>query len=115
GLAKSDAAKPGDGARKRVGIAGERDLTYGAEHAHAEAAASSDAELDLVEQPETHLGVGKDHLHVAARHVLKQLDVDVVAGHRGRQQAAQLPHDALRLLLLDLPVAHDLANTHVEW
>jgi hypothetical protein len=89
-------------------------LADGADHAHADAAAGRHAELDLVEQAEPHLGVGEDHLHVAARHVLEKLDVDVVARHRHRQQPAQVAHELLGLLLLDLPLRHHFAHAHVE-
>jgi hypothetical protein len=77
--------------------------------------AGGHAELELVEQTKTHLGVGERHLRVRARHVLEQLDVDVVASNGVGQHLAVLADDALGLILVEPALLHHLLHAHVEW
>src|SRR4029079_19197899 len=103
GLPRRHAAQPDQGTGEGDRVGGQQRYLAGrAEHAHAEAATGRDAELDLVEQAEPDLRVGKDHLHVTARQVLEQLDVDVVAADRPRQHAAHTLHVAFGVAAIDL-------------
>ncbi len=114
GLAHGDTAQARQRHEQRDRIAGDRDLGCGGDRPHPEPAAGRDTELDLVEQPEAHPGVGKDHLHVAARHVLEQLHVDKVAAHALRQKRAQTLDDALCLLAGDFALFHHLFDAHLN-
>gem|GEM_PF-4336586 len=77
---------------------------------HTKPCTAGDSQLELVERPEVHPRVWKNHLDVRARDILEELHVNQVIPDVRCQKTAHPAHGPGRCAPGHLPLAHDLRD-----